>query len=224
MDGYMDMDYPSEEEGTIIEIQNWIEDLQASVAASGFQRSAVFSTESFYDKMERWRKLGMPPPSHIEVQAYIDIGGDKDKEVVTIAGTSGAVKKAYCLLQEIREQGQVTRIINRSIAGARSPWYGFQFIHHESLATIDIGGVNDQDEGLITLSGDVKVVKKARYLLEQEISGKIGFQGGIRCYKCDQVGHSARECREEEEDLCYKCHGTEHIAQELQPEGGHLLK
>ena len=50
------------------------------VAVSGSQRSAVTSTNSCCDKMERQRKLSMPPPSLISIQAYIDIGDATEKE------------------------------------------------------------------------------------------------------------------------------------------------
>ena len=61
-------------------------------------------------------------------------------------------------------------------------------IRAESQAVIDMGGVNDNYERVITITGAPEVVRKARRLLEQAIRENLG-----RCYKCDQVSHLARE-------------------------------
>ena len=93
-------------------------------------------------------------------------------------------------------------IIRKSMAGAIIGPGGQSIsrIVAESQAFIAIGGINDNDEWLISITGTPEEVKKARRLLEQAIRENFA-----------QVGHLARECHEEE-DTCYKCNGSGHIA------------
>ena len=82
----------------------------------------------------------------------------------------------------------------------------------ESQALLDIGGVNDNDERVISITGAPEAIKKARSLLWQAVRENVGLEGSSsKCYKCKGFSHLARECCEEE-DNCYKCLGTGHIA------------